>query len=109
VDSSSDGQTVRLSPALFQPVASDDVATALADVTVGTPVNGIVELAGPEKFSLDEFARKYLIATKDSRKVMADIHARYFGAELNDQSLVPSHGARLGSVCFEDWLKRLGK
>jgi uncharacterized protein YbjT (DUF2867 family) len=105
VDSSSDGQIVRLSPALFQPVASDDVATALADVTVGAPVNGIVELAGPEKFSLDEFARKYLIATKDRRKVVADIHARYFGAELNDRSLTPANSPRLGSVRFEDWLR----
>src|SRR6202000_1765805 len=95
VDSSSDGQIVRLSPALFQPVASDDVATAPPDVPVGAPVNGIVELAGPEKFSLDEFARKYLIATKDRRKVVADIHARYFGAELNDRSLTPANSPRL--------------
>ncbi len=107
VDSSSDGQIVRLSPALFQPVASDDVAAALADVTLGVPVNGIVELAGPEKFSLDEFGRQYLIATKDSRKVAADIHARYFGAELDDQSLTPGKNPRLGSVRFEDWLAGL--
>jgi uncharacterized protein YbjT (DUF2867 family) len=104
VDSSSDGKIVRLSPALFQPVASDDVAAALADVTLGAPVNGTVELAGPEKFSLDEFARKYLIATKDPRKVVADIHARYFGTELDDRSLTPGKNPRLGSVCFEDWL-----
>ena len=107
VDSSSDGQIVRLSPALFQPVASDDVAGALADVTLGAPVNGIVELAGPETFSLDEFARKYLIATKDPRRVAADIHARYFGAELDDQSLTPGKNPRLGSVRFEDWLTGL--
>jgi uncharacterized protein YbjT (DUF2867 family) len=106
VDSSSDGQTVRLSPALFQPVASDDVATALADVTVGAPVNGIVELAGPEKFALDEFGRRYLTATKDRRKVVADIHARYFGAELDDRSLTPGSNPRLGSVRFADWLRR---
>jgi uncharacterized protein YbjT (DUF2867 family) len=104
VDSSSDGKIVRLSPALFQPVASDDVAAALADVTLGAPVNGTVELAGPEKFSLDEFARKYLIATKDPRKVVADIHARYFGTELDDRSLTPGKNPRLGSVRFEDWL-----
>ena len=109
VDSSSDGQIVRLSPALFQPVASDDVAAALADVTLGAPVNGIVELAGPEQFSLDEFARKYLIATKDPRRVAADIHARYFGAELDDQSLTPGKNPRLGSVRFEDWLAGLRK
>jgi uncharacterized protein YbjT (DUF2867 family) len=92
---------------LFQPVASDDVAAALADVTLGAPVNGIVELAGPEKCSLDEFARKYLIATKDPRRVAADIHARYFGAELDDQSLTPGKNPRLGSVRFEDWLAGL--
>ncbi|MCP3467374.1 SDR family oxidoreductase [Bradyrhizobium sp. CCGUVB23] len=107
VESSSDGQIVRLSPALFQPVASDDVAAALADITLGAPVNGLVELAGPERFSLDEFGRKYLIAMKDPRKVVADIHARYFGAELDDQSLMPGSGPRLGSVRFEDWLARL--
>jgi uncharacterized protein YbjT (DUF2867 family) len=107
VDSSSDGQIVRLSPAMFQPVASDDVAAALADVTLGAPVNGIVELAGPEKFCLDEFARKYLIAMKDPRRVAADIHARYFGTELDDQSLTPGKNPRLGSVRFEDWLAGL--
>src|SRR5205823_13775780 len=106
VDSSADGQIVRLSPALFQPVASDDVAAVLADVTLGPPLNGIVELAGPERFSLDEFARRYLIATKDPRKVVADIHARYFGAELDDRSLTPGNNPRLGSVRFEDWLAR---
>jgi uncharacterized protein YbjT (DUF2867 family) len=104
VDSSADGQTIRLSPALFQPVASDDVAAALADVTLGAPVNGMVELAGPERLSLDEFGRKYLAATKDPRKVVPDIHARYFGTELDDQSLTPGNNPRIGSVRFEDWL-----
>jgi len=104
VVSSSDGKIVRLSPALFQPVASDDVAAALADVTLGAPVNGIVELAGPEKCSLDEFGRKYLIATNDPRRIAADIHARYLGTELDDQSLTPVNNPRLGSVRFEDWL-----
>jgi uncharacterized protein YbjT (DUF2867 family) len=104
IASSADGQIVRLSPALFQPVASDDVAAALADLTLGVPVNGIVELAGPESFSLDDFARQYLTATKDSRKVVADIHARYFGAKLDDRSLTPGKNPRLGAVRFEDWL-----
>jgi uncharacterized protein YbjT (DUF2867 family) len=104
IDSCSDGQIVRLSPALFQPVASDDVGAALADVALDAPVNGIIELAGPEKFSLDEFARKYLIATKDPRRVAADIHARYFGTELDDQSLTPGKNPRLGTMRFEDWL-----
>src|SRR4051794_24162694 len=107
VDSSADGQIIRLSPALFQPVASDDVAAALADITLAVPVNGIVELAGPERFSLDDFARQYLTATKDPRKVVADIHARYFGAELDDRSLTPGQNPRLGAVRFEDWLAGL--
>jgi uncharacterized protein YbjT (DUF2867 family) len=106
VDSSSDGQVARLSPALFQPVASDDVAAALADVTLGAPLNGFVELAGPERASLDEFGRRYFAATKDPRKVAADVHARYFGAELNDLSLTPGSNPRLGSVRFEDWLAK---
>jgi len=107
VDSSADGQIVRLSPALFQPAASDDVAAALADVTLAAPINGVVELAGPERFSLDEFGRRYLTATKDRRKVIADIHARYFGAELDDRSLTPGQNPRLGAVRFEDWLAGL--
>ncbi|WGS21713.1 MULTISPECIES: SDR family oxidoreductase [unclassified Bradyrhizobium] len=109
VDTSADRQIVRLSPALIQPVSSEDVAAALADVTLGAPVNGLVELAGPERFSLDDFARKYLVATKDPRKVVADIHARYFGAELDDRSLTPGGDARLGSMRFEDWLAGLRK
>jgi len=104
VDSSSDGQTARLSPALFQPVASDDVAAALADVTLADPINGMIELAGPEQLSLDEFGRKYLAATRDPRKVVADIHARYFGAELDDRSLTPGSNPRIGAIRFEDWL-----
>jgi len=109
VDSCSDGQVARLSPALFQPVASDDVAAALADVTLGGPVNGVVELAGPERLSLDEFGRRYLAATKDPRRIVIDIHARYFGAELNDQSLTPGNNPRIGSVRFEDWLAGIRK
>jgi len=109
VDGSSDGQIVRLSPALFQPVASDDVAAALADVALDAPLNGVVELAGPEKFSLDEFARRYLVAMNDPRRVVADIHARYFGSELDDQSLTPGSDPRLGAVHFEDWLAGLRK
>lgn len=104
VDTSSDGQIARLSPALFQPVASDDVAAALADVSLADPINGMIELAGPERLSLDEFGRKYLAATKDPRKVVADIHARYFGAELDDRSLTPGEHPWLGAIRFEDWL-----
>lgn len=104
VDGSADGQIARLSPALFQPVASDDVAAALADVTLADPINGMIELAGPEQLSLDEFGRKYLVATGDPRKVVADVHARYFGAELDDRSLTPGDRPRLGAIRFEDWL-----
>jgi uncharacterized protein YbjT (DUF2867 family) len=107
VDSSTDGQIVRLSPALFQPVAADDVAAVLADLALGVPINGIVELAGPEPFSLDDFARQYLTATNDPRKVVADIHARFFGARLDDRSLTPGKNPRLGAVRFEDWLAGL--
>ena len=109
VDTSSNGQIARLSPALFQPVASDDVAAALADVSLADPINGMIEIAGPERLSLDEFGRKYLAATKDPRKVVADIHARYFGAELDDRSLTPGDDPRLGAVRFEDWLATLRK
>jgi uncharacterized protein YbjT (DUF2867 family) len=104
--SATDGQTVRLAPALVQPVASDDVAAALADVTVEEPLNGTVELAGPERMRLDELVRRFLSATHDARKVTTDVHARYFGAELNDQSLTPGDNPRIGPTRFEDWLSR---
>ena len=100
------GQTVRLSPALLQPVVSDDVAAALADVTLGAPVNGTIELAGPEQFRLDELVRRFLSANQDPREVVTDVHARYFGAELNDHSLVPGDNPRLAPTRFEDWLSR---
>lgn len=98
------GQTVRLSPALLQPIASDEVADAMTDATLGAPVNGMIEIAGPERIPLDELARRYLKATKDPRQVIADVHAPYFGTELNDQSLTPGENPRLGSMRFEDWL-----
>jgi uncharacterized protein YbjT (DUF2867 family) len=99
-------ETVRLSPALLQPIGSDDVADAMADATLGAPVNGVIEIAGPERIPLDELARRYLRTTKDSRQVIADLHARYFGTELNDHSLTPGENPRLGSIRFEDWLSR---
>jgi uncharacterized protein YbjT (DUF2867 family) len=104
--SATDGQTVRLAPALLQPVASDDVAAALAAVAVEEPLNGTVELAGPERIRLDELVRRFLSATQDARKVTTDVHARYFGAELNDQSLTPGDNPRIGLTRFEDWLSR---
>jgi uncharacterized protein YbjT (DUF2867 family) len=85
---------------------SDDVAAVLADVAVGEPVNGTVELAGPELIRLDELVRRYLSANRDNRKVTTDVHARYFGIELDDQSLTPGDNPRIGPTRFEDWLDR---
>src|SRR2546425_635120 len=104
--SATDGQTVRLSPALMQPIVSDDVAAAMADVAVGEPLNGTVELAGPEPIRLDELVRQFLSANRDARSVTTDVQARYFGTELNDQSLTPGDNPRLGPTRFEDWLSR---
>jgi uncharacterized protein YbjT (DUF2867 family) len=104
--SGTDGQTVRLSPALVQPIAADDVAAALADVAVGPPVNGMVEVAGPERHRLSELVQRFLIANQDTRKVIPDAHARYFGAELNDHSLTPGDKPRIGPTHFEEWLGR---
>jgi uncharacterized protein YbjT (DUF2867 family) len=104
--SATEGQTVRLSPGLMQPIAADDVAAALTDVAVGEPVNGTIEIAGPEPIRMDEFVRRFLSATRDPRKVTTDAHALYFGTELNDQSLTPGNNARLGPTHFEDWLSR---
>ena len=102
--SATDGQTVRLSPALLQPVASDDVAALVTTVATSAPRNGIIELAGPERISLDEIVRRYLHAKHDPRKVVVDVHARYFGAELNDKSLTPGDNPHIGSTSFETWL-----
>jgi uncharacterized protein YbjT (DUF2867 family) len=103
-DSSANGDTVRLPPVLVQPEAADDVASTLADVAVGAPLNDTVELAGPEAFRLDELARRVLEASDDPRQVTADVHARYFGAELDHRSLTPGDGARIAPTRFEDWL-----
>jgi uncharacterized protein YbjT (DUF2867 family) len=105
-DSSTEGDTVRLSPCLVQPEAADDVVSTLADVAVGAALNDTVELAGPEAFRLDELARRVLEAHDDRRQVTADEHARYFGAELDDRSLTPGDDARIASTRFEDWLSR---
>jgi uncharacterized protein YbjT (DUF2867 family) len=104
--SATDGQTVRLSPAFMQPIVSDDVAAALAEITLGPPVNGTVELAGPERLRLDELVRRFLSAKQDARQVVTDVHARYFGIELNDQSLTPGDNPRIGPTRFADWLSR---
>jgi uncharacterized protein YbjT (DUF2867 family) len=104
VQSGTDRDVIRLSPALLQPIASDDVAAALADLAVAPPVNGMVEVAGPEPLPLDKLARQFLAANGDSRQVIADVHARYFGAAINDRSLTPGEHPRLGPTRFEDWL-----
>jgi uncharacterized protein YbjT (DUF2867 family) len=108
-DSGTDGDTVRLAPALVQPEAADDVAATLADVAVGAPLNDIVELAGPEAFRLDELARRVLAAHDDPRAVEADVHARYFGVEIDDRSLTPGDDARIAPTRFEDWLSQSAK
>jgi uncharacterized protein YbjT (DUF2867 family) len=104
--SATDGETVRLPPALMQPIVSDDVAEALADIAVQEPLHGTVELAGPEPIRMDELARRFLSATSDSRTVITDARARYFGIEVNDQSLTPGSNPRLGPTRFADWLSR---
>src|SRR5881397_1961719 len=104
--SATDGQTVRLPPAMMQPIVSDDIAAALADIAVAEPLNGTVELAGPEPIRMDELVRRYLSANRDARKVTTDVQAGYFGTAVNDQSLTPGDQPRLGPTRFEDWLSR---
>jgi len=101
-----DGDVYRLSPALMQPIVSDDVVETLADIALGAPVNGTVEVGGPEAIPLDELVRQVLVARQDPRQIVADVHARYYGAELNDQSLIPGPKARIGSLTFSDWLRQ---
>lgn len=104
--SATDGQTVRLPSAFIQPVMSDDVAAALVDITLGEPVNGMVELAGPNRFHFDELIRRFLRANHDPRQVVTDAHARYYGTELDDRTLIPGDNSLIGSTRFEDWLNR---
>lgn len=108
-DSGTEGNRVRVPSALVQPIVSDDVVAALADLVLGPPVNGKLEVAGPEKFHLDELVRRVLDSKNDARKVTGDIHARYFGAELSDESLVPGLKPRLGTTRFETWLRATQK
>lgn len=99
------GDVIRLSPAHLQPVAADDVAAALSELALSPPVNGTVELAGPERSGLDDLARQVLAAQGDTRRVMTDIHANYFGLSLDDQSLTPGNAPRLGPTRLADWLR----
>lgn len=103
-DAATDGNTVRLAPVQIQPVAADDVAELVGRTAVGEPVNGTIEIAGPDLFRLDELVRKELAARHDPREVIADPMARYFGAELAAKTLVPSENAILGATRFDDWL-----
>jgi uncharacterized protein YbjT (DUF2867 family) len=105
-DAATDGHTVRLAPAFIQPMAADDVAGAVAKVALGAPVNGIVEIAGPESFRLDDLIRQDLSARHDPRVVITDPHAQYFGATLHVHTLIPGEGALLGETHFEDWLNQ---
>jgi len=105
-DAATDGNRVRLAPVLIQPMAADDVARAVGRVAAGSPLNRTVEVAGPEQFRLDELIRRGLSARNDPREVITDPHARYFGAELNERTLVPGNDARLGETRFENWLSR---
>jgi uncharacterized protein YbjT (DUF2867 family) len=100
------GGKVHLPPVLFQPMAAEDVATAVGKIAVGTPVNGIVEIAGPEQFRVDELVRRRLAMLKDPREVVADPNALYSGAKIDDKTLVPGKNARLGETRFETWLSQ---
>jgi uncharacterized protein YbjT (DUF2867 family) len=100
------GETVRLPPALFQPISSDDVAAALADVANAAPVNGMIEVAGPEAVRMTDLVADFLKVTGDPRQVIPDVRARYSGAEIDDRSLTPDDNARLGQTRYMDWLSR---
>jgi len=105
-DEATDGTMVRLPPVLIQPMAADDVAAAVGRVAVGEPLNGTVDVAGPQQFRFDELIRQGLGARNDPREVVVDPHARYFGAELGERSLIPAGDARLGEIRFEEWLNQ---
>src|ERR1041385_2160978 len=104
-----EGETVRLPPVLMQPIAADDVAAAMADVALAKPLNGTVELAGPESMRQDDLVRQFLKATGDARTVISDPQALYYGVAVNDQSLTPGAHPRLGPTRFEDWLRQNAK
>src|SRR5215510_2691773 len=104
--SSAEGNIVRLSPGLFQPIAADDVAPIVAEVALAAPRNGIVEIAGPERAPFNEIIARYLQAIGDPREVVSDPEARYFGGRVEERSLVPLGEARLGRIGFDEWLRR---
>lgn len=100
------GDSVPLPSAYFQPIASDDVADIMTDVALSPPINGVIEIAGPEPVRMSDLVARFLKATSDPRKVIADPHARYFGTDLDDRSLVPGDHPRIGATRFEDWFSR---
>jgi uncharacterized protein YbjT (DUF2867 family) len=104
-DTSTEGDTVRMAPVLFQPIAAEDVAGFVARTAAGSPLNGMLEIAGPELSRFDDFIRDALAAINDPRTVVSDPRAPYFGAEVGERSLVPDDGAALGEITFADWLK----
>ncbi len=104
--SSADGNSVRISPGLFQPIAADDVAAIVADAALAAPRNGIIEIAGPERAPFNEIVARYLKAVGDPHAVVSDPEARYFGGRVEEHSLVPLDEARLGRIGFDEWLRR---
>ena len=108
-DLSTEGNKVRLPPVLFQPMAADDVASAIRRIAMSSPVNATVEIGGPEKFRLDELIRRDLAARKDPREVISDPHGRYYGIQVSERMLVPGNDAQLGETRFEDWLRQSTK
>jgi uncharacterized protein YbjT (DUF2867 family) len=105
--SSTDGNVIRISPGLVQPIAADDVAAIVADVALAVPRNGIAEIAGPERAPFNEFVARYLKAVGDRREVVSDPEARYYGGRVEERSLVPLGEARLGRIGFDEWFRRL--
>jgi uncharacterized protein YbjT (DUF2867 family) len=105
-DSGADGNKVRISPSLFQPIAADDVAANVADVALAPPRNGIVEIAGPQRAPFNEFVARYLKAVGDPREVVGDPAARYYGGRVEEHALVPLGEARLGRIGFDEWFRR---
>jgi uncharacterized protein YbjT (DUF2867 family) len=104
--SSADGNIVRISPGLFQPIAAEDVAAIVADVALAAPQNGIVEIAGPERAPFNEIVARYLQSVGDPREVVSDVEALYYGGRVEEHSLVPLGEARLGRISFDEWLRR---
>ena len=103
-DSATDGDIVRLPPALFRPIAADDVATAVAGVAVGRPINGVTEIAGPEAMGMDDFVRRGLAAKGDQRRVVTEARAPYFGAVIDDSTLAPDENATIFTTRYSDWI-----